>query len=416
MSPSTTPADVALAYLDAFGDGDVDSALGLLSQDVIWHVDGAPGVPTVGLRQGRDRVAQWIADFPSTFEPRGGQIFTVTGHGDEAVVCGRFHLLVRATGRTVEGDYAIRFTVRDGKIGRYQIFEDSLALAAAFDTGTAAFTAPPQARQVRVNDTVYGYDDTGSGPVVVFLHGLFADRSMFAAQIRALSDTHRCIGVDLPGHGASTWPAGGWTLDDIAADIALLIQESHWGPVVVVGQSQGGMIAMRLAARRPDLVRSLVLTGTSARPEPAERHDLWRRRRSVLDTGTAEQRHAVMREVQEAATDPRWRTANPATAAAELNVMVGHDPAAMALALDAAVLHRPDIRHLLPGIQAPTLVVAGANDRAMPVELSNEIAELIPAARLRLVPDAAHHLPLEASDQVTGLITRFLADHPSPRS
>jgi pimeloyl-ACP methyl ester carboxylesterase/ketosteroid isomerase-like protein len=406
MTDSTTArraSEVALDYLDAFGKGDADTALALLTDDVVWHVDGAPEVPTVGLRRGRDRVRRWMAVFPAAFEPLGGQVFTVADQGDDAVVCGRFHFRVKATGRTAEGDYAVRFTVRDGRIARYQIFEDSLALAAAFDVETA-----PGARRIRLNDTVYGYDDTGTGPVTLFLHGLFADRSMFAAQIRALTAARRCIAPDLPGHGASTWPAGGWTLDDVAEDLALLITENRWGPVALVGQSQGGMIAMRLAARHPRLVERLALVGTTARAEPADRLPQWRERRTVLETGTADDRRTLFRQLQHAATTPEWRTAHPAAAAAELDVMTGHPTEAMPLALDAAVLHRTDVRDLLPRVKTPTLILTGQHDQAMPVEWAEETAELIPDANLRVLPDAAHHLPLEAPNTVTEHLTRFL--------
>lgn len=69
----------------------------------------------------------------------------------------------------MDSDYAIRFTIRDGLIARYQIFEDSLLIAAARHSDAAA-------RQTRINGTLYGWDDRGSGPPVLFLHGLFLSR------------------------------------------------------------------------------------------------------------------------------------------------------------------------------------------------------------------------------------------------
>ncbi|MEU2027022.1 alpha/beta fold hydrolase [Streptomyces sp. NPDC016469] len=404
-SPVSHPSDVTRAYLDAFGRGDTEAALALLREDVVWHVDGAPEVPTIGLRQGKARIREWMDGFPPAFEPRGFRVFSVADDGDSALVTGWFRYLVRATQSTVEGDFTMRFTVRDGLISHYQIFEDSLALARAFRAEQA--TAASDAR-LRVNDTVYAYDDIGEGPVVLFLHGLFLDRTVFAAQAGALAEGCRCISVDLPGHGGSTWPSQGWTLDDIADDIALMVQEKGWGPVTVVGQSQGGMVAMRLAARRPDLVARMALVGTSARAEPADRIDTWQQRRTLLGTALDTAGVALAEEIQNMATHPDWRATHPEEARAERRLVAAQNPGAMQLALDAAVLHRPDGRHLLTGIQAPTLVMAGENDLAMPVELSAELAEHIPDARLEILDGVAHHAPLEAPEQVSRLLSRFV--------
>jgi pimeloyl-ACP methyl ester carboxylesterase len=65
----------------------------------------------------------------------------------------------------------------------------------------------------------------GSGPAIVFGHGLLSDRGVHAAQVAALRDRHRCIALDWPGHGVSAPAAGTWTLCDLAADTAALLDE-----------------------------------------------------------------------------------------------------------------------------------------------------------------------------------------------
>ncbi|GAA1933306.1 hypothetical protein GCM10009837_68860 [Streptomyces durmitorensis] len=270
-SPLNTPApsgsvpqDVVQSFLEAFWVGDFDTAASLVAEEAVWHVDGDPGVPPTGLRHGRHRVRQWTDVFPGAFEPRGGSVLTTVAQGEDVIVCGRFHFLIRPTGKVIQGDYVMRFTVRDGHIARYQMFEDSLALANAFDV--ASQPCRPYAQRIRVNDTIYGYDDTGDGPTVMFLHGLFGDRTMFQHQVEALHPQHRCVVLDMPGHGASAVTAQRWTLKDIADDLALLIEQKNWGPLALVGHSQGGMVAMLLAARRPDLVNNVALLNTGARP------------------------------------------------------------------------------------------------------------------------------------------------------
>jgi pimeloyl-ACP methyl ester carboxylesterase len=101
-------------------------------------------------------------------------------------------------------------------------------------------------------------------PVIVFVHGTRLTGASWRAVTSRLSDTYRCVSVDLPGHGALA--ARPFTLD-AAADVVEAAILAHGGPgAVVVGLSLGGYVAMAAAARSRDLVRGLVLAGSSAEP------------------------------------------------------------------------------------------------------------------------------------------------------
>lgn len=110
------------------------------------------------------------------------------------------------------------------------------------------------------------YDIAGpiGAPVIVFVHGMRLSRSMWAAQMAELGDSHRVIAVDLPGHG--TLNARPFTLDAAADQVATVIETAANGRAVVVGLSLGGYVAMHLAARRPELVRGLVVASATAEP------------------------------------------------------------------------------------------------------------------------------------------------------
>jgi pimeloyl-ACP methyl ester carboxylesterase len=99
------------------------------------------------------------------------------------------------------------------------------------------------------------YESTGSGPPIVFLHGLTFDRSTWEPIIEQLANRFTCIAVDLPGHGGSDGPPRG--LDNVALAIHQLLEDLTVGPPVVVGHSMGGALASIYAAHRP--VRGLVL-------------------------------------------------------------------------------------------------------------------------------------------------------------
>lgn len=101
-------------------------------------------------------------------------------------------------------------------------------------------------------------------PGIVFVHGTRLTRSMWRTQMTDLADTFRVVAVDLPGHGTRADDA--FDLDAAADGVAVAIRDAAAGRAVVVGLSLGGYVAMHLAARDPDLVRGLVLSGATAEP------------------------------------------------------------------------------------------------------------------------------------------------------
>lgn len=388
----TDPKAIVERYFAAFSAGDVEAALAYVHPDAVWHVDGDPIVGTVGIIRGRDAVRAWQTRFPSSFRPLDFSVDRLIAGAEDVMALGHFRHRVVSTGAIVDSDYAIRFTIRDGLIARYQIFEDSLLIAAAHANDGAS-------RRASINGTIYEWDDTGEGPPVLFLHGLFLDRHFWAHQTTALADRRRCIAFDMPGHGASGWRPG-LDLDGIAEDIALWIGEHCRGPVTIVGHSQGGMVAMRVAARHGSLVERLVMVNTSARAEYPDRLDGWRERRSAL-LGSDRERAAVMSGIQQLTAAKHWIARHPQEIAAEHAAMMRHDPSLLVQAIDAAVLDRPDMIGLLRDIAVPADVLSGELDRATPPTLGAEIATGVLDGRHLTVPDAAHHLPVEMPGSVT---------------
>ena len=411
------PADVVRAYFQAFGSGVVEDMLACLDDTVVWHIDGALSVPTVGLLRGKEQVRRWLSNFPSGFTPQQFDIDKLLVDGEDVIALGYFRHLAHLPAddesakqsRFSCGQFALHFKVRNGKITRYQIYEDSLALARTFDAGYAW-----EHQAVNINGMRYAYTDTeqegstGQNPTIIFAHGLFVDHSIFAHQIRTLSKTHRCIALDMPGHGQSGYRPEGWSLDTIADDMALFIEELRLGPVIFVGQSQGGMVGMRLAAQRPDLVQRLVLVGTSADAEYPERLDTWRALRNILLEGTEAERAAAFAGIQQRVNAAEWLKSHSAEAEKERTIMLGHDRAGITLALDAATLQRRDITGLLQNIKAPTLILCGEEDTATPLELSRAMAQAIPNSRLEIFTQAGHHLPLEAAEKMAAALADFI--------
>ncbi|WP_051737351.1 alpha/beta fold hydrolase [Pseudonocardia halophobica] len=129
-------------------------------------------------------------------------------------------------------------------------------------------------RSVRTSDGTYlaVVEFGGGGPPVLLLHGLMGRATTWWSVARRLTDHGRVLGLDARGHGRSQ-AAGPWTTDRMADDAADLLEQAGAGPAVVIGHSMGGLHALALAARRPDLVRGVVvedmavdLTGLAGRP------------------------------------------------------------------------------------------------------------------------------------------------------
>lgn len=102
------------------------------------------------------------------------------------------------------------------------------------------------------------------GPLIVLIHGTRLTRAAWGAVASQLSDAHRCVSVDLPGHGALADQP--FSLDAAANVVDAAIDDAGGGPAVLVGLSLGGYVAMTAAARTPGRVRGLVLAGSTAEP------------------------------------------------------------------------------------------------------------------------------------------------------
>lgn len=121
--------------------------------------------------------------------------------------------------------------------------------------------------EARRGDVRLVYDVSGSGdPALVFLHPWSGNRSFFDPQVEAFSATHRCIAIDLRGHGESDAPADGYSMASLADDATEVCREAAVTGAVVVGHSMGGIVAVHMAARAAPLVRGVVILDSPILP------------------------------------------------------------------------------------------------------------------------------------------------------
>lgn len=266
--------------------------------------------------------------------------------------------------------------------------------------------------QFHRGEAVIHYTDTGSpdgragADTVFFGHGLLFSGWMFGPQIAALRSDYRCVAIDWRGQGGSAACARGYDMDTLAADAAALINHLGVAPVHYVGLSMGGFVGQRIAARQPHLVRSLTLLDTSAAPEDpanARQYKLLGAAYRLAGFGPLRSKVLPLMFGPAFLADPASQTL-----IGEWERRLGRCRRSGVGKAVQGVANRAGVEAELGSITAPTLVVVGADDAAIPVAKSRRIGELIAGARVEMVPDCGHTSTLEQPAAVTALIRDFL--------
>lgn len=250
--------------------------------------------------------------------------------------------------------------------------------------------------------------DEGSGPAVLFLHGLGGCWRDWEPQLENLSDRYRCVVVEHRGHGRSARVPGPYSTDVFAADALAVCRHLGIDHAYVVGLSMGGMIAQKLALAAPDVVDALVLCDTST-------HTGRRTGEMLRAAAAAVQAHGFEALAQYMTPDTtgwaaRTLAERPEVVRNNERESGSNDPDCWAWAVDALVGH--DTRDEIGKIEAPALLVWGAEDNGVPVAFGEALAATLGGAPLVVLEDAGHVCNLEQPEAFDRAITAFFAAHP----
>jgi pimeloyl-ACP methyl ester carboxylesterase len=260
-----------------------------------------------------------------------------------------------------------------------------------------------------VNGTRLYYEDTGgSGEPIVFSHGLLWSGRMFDKQVAELKSRYRCITYDHRGQGQSdAWNVHTVDMETVYADGVGLIEKLGVGPCHFVGLSMGGFVGMRLAARRPDLLRSLVLMETSADPEPAEnvpRYKLltfivrWLGARLVSKKVMAIMfGRSFLQDPKRAAERAEWE-------GKLLNIRRDIWRAVN------GVIYRRAVYEELARVKTPTLILVGEEDVATVPAKAERIHGAIAGSKLVRMPRGGHTSTVEEPELVNPPLMSFLEE------
>lgn len=245
------------------------------------------------------------------------------------------------------------------------------------------------------------YELEGSGPDMVFIHGVGCGADDWIPVSRQLQDRFRVLRYDLRGHGRSVIPDTAWTMDDFIDDLADLLDALDIDSAHVAGFSLGGIIAQGFAIKHPDRVNQLCLVSTTTGRTPAE-IDKALERLSIIQ-------QSPLQEYFDKSID-RWYTgefqqAQPDTVKRNGATIANMNRAAYASAY--RILVESNFRDQLKQIQAQTLVMTGEHDIGSPPHMSRTLAEHIPNADSIILPRLRHNVLMEAPEIVGGLIREF---------
>jgi 3-oxoadipate enol-lactonase len=260
--------------------------------------------------------------------------------------------------------------------------------------------------KAKVNGITLHYELEGEGPPLLLIMGLGGNRLGMAPAVPAFSDAYRCITFDNRGTGESDVPPGPYTIDEMADDVAGLLDHLDLGPVHAVGWSMGGCILQSLLIHHADRLDTAVLLSTL--PAYTAVQHPWVDGLLALRAAGADPL-VLNTAVLPWAFTPRTLLDHDRTR--ELLELMGSDPMPTSDAGYAAQAHairtydsRPD----LPTVTTPTLVLVGAEDVLTPPSQSIEIHDGIPDSRLVVLPRGSHAMLLEYMDVVVGEIRDFL--------
>ncbi len=258
--------------------------------------------------------------------------------------------------------------------------------------------------KIRVRDIEMHYEETGQGTPLLLIHGLGSSARDWERQIPYFSKNYRVITYDVRGHGQTDKPAGPYGIPLFAQDTAEFMKILNIESAHVVGISMGGMIALQLAVNAPERIRSLVVVNTGAELIV----------RSFREFLMVLQRKLIVRllGMQKMGEILSGRLFPDPEHEELRKIFVEHwaenDPRAYRDSMQA--LLGWSVTDKLGFIPCPTLIVSADNDYT-PVEVKEAIVAKMPNAKLVVIPNSHHAVPVERPEEFNRIVGEFLAEN-----
>ncbi|TMK53707.1 MAG: alpha/beta fold hydrolase [Actinobacteria bacterium] len=246
------------------------------------------------------------------------------------------------------------------------------------------------------------YEERGSGPVLLFIHGFPFDRTMWVAQLAGLAKIRTAVAVDLRGHGLSDVMSGGdFSMDLFADDVAKTLDAIGADKADIVGLSMGGYVLFSFWRRHPERARSLIFIDTKAE---ADADEAKAGREKTAETAASQ----GMQPIYETLASKVVGSSPSVEVQDKLKEMMLGTAPEVAAADALAMRDRADSTADLPNITVPVLWLHGEEDALMPIEGARASAAKVPGAKFVSIPKGGHVSPMENPEAVNAAIQEFL--------
>jgi 3-oxoadipate enol-lactonase len=251
--------------------------------------------------------------------------------------------------------------------------------------------------------------DSESAPVVMLVHALAMDGSMWQRVADALREPARVLAIDCRGHGQSGKPPGPYSTKRFAQDVRQAADALGVDSMLLGGCSMGGLVAQAFAGAWPERLHGLVLVDTTAW-YGANAAEAWAARATqALEKGFA----SLLEFQRERWFSPEFLAANPEVLAEAVAIFERND--AQAYANTCRMLGAADERDEIAKYKGPAAVFVGEHDLATPPAMAADIAARIPGARLTVMPEARHFTPYEVPAAIAAEIDALLSSRRTRR-
>ena len=255
---------------------------------------------------------------------------------------------------------------------------------------------------MQIGDVEINVRQWGEGEPLVMVHGLGANSSLWAHQVKPFSERFRVIALDLRGFGRSSKPphAGDYSIELMTDDVIGVCQALDLLSVHFLGASMGGFIAQTIALKAPDLIRSVMLCHTGS--EQAIPADVLAERLEALEKISMDE-YAGLVASQALAQPPdpiieEW-----------LREMIADNDRVPYVHVLATALAGFDVSDKVHAIRCPAIVVAGSDDRVIPPEKGKALSERIQGCEYHLVEGVGHIGYAEKPEAFNRIILEFLS-------
>ena len=245
---------------------------------------------------------------------------------------------------------------------------------------------------------------SGIGPTVVFIHGFCENSTIWTPFRERLEQKYQVVLIDLPGHGGSPIESQEFTIDAIADKVHTSLKEQGNEKYFVIGHSLGGYVSLALAQNYADQVLGFGLFSSTTYPDTAEK-----KKARVKLQGFLEE-HGVQ-VFMDSFVPNLFSPANRVKMHSEIAILkhIGSKVSINTIvAYSLAMKDRPDRTHVLADFSKPRFIVTGADDGAVPLEVSQKMMELVPTENTLLLDGVGHNGFVEAKAESLEFIELFL--------